>query len=235
MGLLDKILTNCGLSGIRHYFGGNSGYVGYSKSKRAVAAENNGLRNKSQMDASFRDQVNELIVESGGTPVTLTAIKKAADSVVADEWHHTSMYGNKTNYYSPATIAIYFCPAVLELALEKEGQRHAETRRRLLDLREQRQSRETNNALYADALRSFFGGDSIELSTPYQNLTVSARILPYAPQKTQPLLVERVDDTYGYHTRPVDRDSTRAINKYPLALPIYDKLKKQIEDVIKSL
>ena len=105
MDLLNSIL---GLGAVRRYFGGNSGYVGYSKSKRAVAAEERGLRNKSQMDASFRDSVNTLIVQRGGSPVTLKAIKDATNKVVADEWHHTSMYGNKTDYYSAETIAAYF-------------------------------------------------------------------------------------------------------------------------------
>lgn len=96
----------------RHYYGGNSGYVNYSKSKRAVEAEANGLRNKSQMDASFAKEVNDLIqqVVPGAKRVTLKQIKRALDEIEPDEWHHTSMYGNRTNYYSAETIAEYLRP-----------------------------------------------------------------------------------------------------------------------------
>ncbi len=93
-------------------FGGNSGYVGYSKSKRAVDAERRGLRNKSQMDGSFADEVNALIQEKnpGAPKVTLKRIKDALGGMRADEWHHTSMYGNRTDYYSAETVAEYFTP-----------------------------------------------------------------------------------------------------------------------------
>lgn len=109
MDLLNSIL---GLGAVRRYFGGNSGYVGYSKSKRAVAAEERGLRSKSQMNKDFANEVNAIIIENGGTPVTLKAIKNALPSIIADEWHHTSMYGNKTDYYSAATIAKFFNSAI---------------------------------------------------------------------------------------------------------------------------
>ena len=91
-------------------YGGNSGYVGYSKSKGAVDAEERGLRNKSQMDRGFAVDVNRLIEERTGNPsqLTLKAIKDSLDDIMADEWHHTSMYGNRTNYYSAETIARHF-------------------------------------------------------------------------------------------------------------------------------
>lgn len=104
------IFKTLGLGAPRRYYGGNSGYVGYSKSKRAVAAEENGLRSKSNMDRAFANEVNKIIVERGGKPVTLKAIKDATSKVRADEWHHTSMYGNKTDYYSAETMATYFIP-----------------------------------------------------------------------------------------------------------------------------
>ena len=85
---------------IRNPFGGNSGYVGYSKSRRAVDAENRGLRNASQMDAEFRDEINAILEKYGEEKLTLKAIKDALPKIEADEWHHTSMYGNNTNYYS---------------------------------------------------------------------------------------------------------------------------------------
>lgn len=92
----------------RPIYGGNSGYQGYSKSNRAVEAEERGLRNKSQMDREFLDEVNAILEEEGAKKVTLSEIKRELNNIDADEWHHTSMYGNRTNYYSPETIADYF-------------------------------------------------------------------------------------------------------------------------------
>lgn len=89
-------------------FGGNSGYVGYSKSKRAVAAETNGLRNKSQFDKDFRDEVNSILIANGYKAVTISKMKTATKFVSADEWHHTSKFGNRTDYYSAETIANFF-------------------------------------------------------------------------------------------------------------------------------
>ena len=95
----------------RRYFGGNSGYVGYSKSYLAIAAEERGLRNKSQMNGCFVDKVNEILRKGNFQKVTLKQVKEALPHITADEWHHTSSYGNRTNYYSPKTIAEYFMAA----------------------------------------------------------------------------------------------------------------------------
>lgn len=94
----------------RRIFGGNSGYFGYSKSLNAISAEERGLCNKSQMDKYFLDEVNSLISEELKSPfkTTLKEIKDNLQYLEPDEWHHTSMYGNKTNYYSAATVARYF-------------------------------------------------------------------------------------------------------------------------------
>lgn len=89
-------------------FGGNSGYVGYSKSKRAVAAEVQGLRNKSQFDKDFKDEVNSILVANGYKAVTISKMKTATKFVSADEWHHTSKFGNRTDYFSAETIANFF-------------------------------------------------------------------------------------------------------------------------------
>lgn len=90
----------------RNWYGGNSGYIGYSKSKRAVEAERRGLRNKSQMNREFLEEVNELLPPE--RRVTLKKIKENLDNMRYDEWHHTSKYGNKTYYYSAETVAKYF-------------------------------------------------------------------------------------------------------------------------------
>lgn len=89
-------------------FGGNSGYVGYSKSKRAVEAEERGLRSKSQMNKEFADLINQILVVNGANKVTLKQIKDSLNFIRADEWHHTSKFGNQTNYYSPEKIANFF-------------------------------------------------------------------------------------------------------------------------------
>lgn len=88
------------------YFGGNSGYVGYSKSKRAVQAEEDGKRSLSNIDNEFAEKVSALV----GKPIKATTIKKDIKSgdIKTNEWHHTSMYGNKTKYYSVDDVAEYY-------------------------------------------------------------------------------------------------------------------------------
>lgn len=116
---------------MRRPFGGNSGYVGYSKSKRAVDAESRGLRNQSQMDSSFADRVNELIQANfpNAPKVTLKQIKDALDNIHADEWHHTSVYGNRTNYYSAETIAEYFTPETEDAKRQRESEEQLKAER----------------------------------------------------------------------------------------------------------
>ena len=90
-------------------FGGNSGYSGYSKSRRAIAAEKRGLRNKSQMNKEFADEVNAILQEWGDDrKVTLKQIKQNIQYVKPQEWHHTSSYGNQTDYYSAESVASFF-------------------------------------------------------------------------------------------------------------------------------
>jgi hypothetical protein len=67
--------------GKRKAFGGNSGYVGYSMSKRAEQAYQDGKLTYSKL------------------PVWAKRLVDAA-MVSTDEWHHTSSYGNKTPFYS---------------------------------------------------------------------------------------------------------------------------------------
>lgn len=66
--------------------GGNSGYVGYSMSKRAAEAKEEGRFPKTQF------------VKEYGVPAThLDAL--VAAGISNDEWHHTSKFGNKTPFY----------------------------------------------------------------------------------------------------------------------------------------
>ena len=148
--LLDEIDKNDGgdmvgdvdVRYMRKPYGGNSGYVGYSKSRRAVDAEGRGLRNKSQMDGDFCDEVNGILAEHGAKKVSLAEIKRSLDEMVADEWHHTSMYGNKTKYYSAERVADYFMGAggrkpAERVELERRTAKAEKERRSLYEKREE--------------------------------------------------------------------------------------------------
>ena len=129
----------------RSVYGGNSGYVGYSKSVRAVDAESRGLRNKSQMDKPFADRVNEILSENGeDTRVTVSQIKRDVDTIEADEWHHTSMYGNRTNYYSPESVARHYS----QDKLSGYTRRKEEAERRMLAQQAREQSARSEYAEY---------------------------------------------------------------------------------------
>ena len=69
-------------------FGGNSGYVGYSMSKRAEQAREEGRYPKTDFKRIYgiTDKMLTALVESG--------------IVSNNEWHHTSKFGNKTTFYS---------------------------------------------------------------------------------------------------------------------------------------
>lgn len=177
----------------RRYFGGNSGYVGYSKSVRAVDAEGRGLRSKSQMDSSFADEVNELLPEN--EKVTLKQIKSALSSIRADEWHHTSMYGNKTDYYSAETIADYFRPESEEERLERENKE-----------REEREEREKRNKIYNEIL-ALIPYENIEFNIAeftYEGMGYKAKNGLYV-EVFKNLLEKPKDYTY-YH---IIKDGTR--------------------------
>ena len=70
------------------WYGGNSGYVGYSMSKRAAKAREEGRFPKTDFKKEYG--------------VTDNALKFLVDAKIIDdsEWHHTSKYGNKTTFYS---------------------------------------------------------------------------------------------------------------------------------------
>jgi hypothetical protein len=67
--------------------GNNRGYVGYSMSKRAAEARRDGKYPKG--DFKFINDIPAKVFEY------LVRIGVIDDS----EWHHTSMYGNKTTFY----------------------------------------------------------------------------------------------------------------------------------------
>lgn len=69
-------------------YGGNSGYVGYSISKRGAQAKEEGRFPKSQFKKEYS--------------ITQSSLDALVDlGYVSDsEWHHTSMYGNRTTFYA---------------------------------------------------------------------------------------------------------------------------------------
>ena len=68
-------------------FGNNSGYVGYSMSKRAARAKAAGKFPKTEFKREY------------GVSTKLFNILNRLHIVSATEWHHTSMYGNQTDFY----------------------------------------------------------------------------------------------------------------------------------------
>ena len=72
----------------RNWYGGNSGYVGYSMSRRAAAAREDGKYPKTDFKKEYKvsDKAFTMLVNLG--------------YIDDSEWHHTSKYGNKTTFYS---------------------------------------------------------------------------------------------------------------------------------------
>lgn len=80
--------SNNGIGRLRHYYGGNSGYYGYSMSRRAVEARSEGRFPKTDFKKQY------------GVSAAAFDILVDLDVINDSEWHHTSMYGNKTTFYS---------------------------------------------------------------------------------------------------------------------------------------
>ena len=216
MELINRIL---GLGAPRRYFGGNSGYVGYSKSKRAVDAENRGLRSKSQMDRDFLNEVNDLIVDNGGNPVTLAQIKRNLQNIARDEWHHTSMYGNKTDYYSAKTIASYFCPAIVDAEVSAWRQAY----------REKEAKNERIALIIRNRLGYTFHGDTARFSTPYDNAFIEVKIYADHPWDVNPAFVKERWSTFqnAVVRRFLGRDEISS--QFPAALPMFDAISAEVE------
>lgn len=67
--------------------GGNSGYVGYSMSKRAVSARNEGAYPKTDFKKEYSVTASHF------------DYLDRASVIYVSEWHHTSKFGNKTDFY----------------------------------------------------------------------------------------------------------------------------------------
>lgn len=67
--------------------GGNSGYVGYSMSKRALRARNEGAFPKTDFKKEYSVAAShfDYLLKAG--------------IIYVSEWHHTSRFGNKTDFY----------------------------------------------------------------------------------------------------------------------------------------
>lgn len=78
--------------------GGNSGYVGYSMSKRALRARNEGAYPKTDFKKEYSVAASHFgyLLEAG--------------IIYVSEWHHTSKFGNRIDFYrwdEDEYIAIY--------------------------------------------------------------------------------------------------------------------------------
>lgn len=71
----------------RDWYGGNSGYVGYSMSKRAAEAREEGRYPKTDFKKEYNmpQQTLDALVDAG--------------VIDNSEWHHTSKHGNRTTFY----------------------------------------------------------------------------------------------------------------------------------------
>ena len=74
-------------SSFRQWYGGNSGYVGYSMSRRAAEAREEGRFPKTDFKKEYHVSEHALkaLVRTG--------------FIDGSEWHHTSKYGNRTPFY----------------------------------------------------------------------------------------------------------------------------------------
>lgn len=88
IGLIGLVLCKKrGVAGVGRTFGGNSGYDGYSMSKRARAAREDGRYPKTDFKREYK--INEVTLE----------VLNDLGIVSNNEWHHTSKFGNKTKFY----------------------------------------------------------------------------------------------------------------------------------------
>ena len=80
----------------------NSGYSGYSMSKRATNAYSEGKKPLSKFNKYDMEQTNTLLKAIGSdfTFKNVKQFKKFIEEERYSEWHHSSSYKNETNFYS---------------------------------------------------------------------------------------------------------------------------------------
>ena len=74
-----------------------AGYYGYSKSNNAVEAENSG---RYPLGAAIK-----IVAKTAG--ITQKHARELLNIIGSSEWHHTSKYYNKTQYYDVAVAVAY--------------------------------------------------------------------------------------------------------------------------------
>lgn len=73
----------------------NSGYSGYSKSNRAMDAEEEGKYPLTKASRFLRSK----LIEKLDIKIKIKEAKKILEQYWDGEWHHSSKYCNKVNYY----------------------------------------------------------------------------------------------------------------------------------------
>ena len=210
----------------RDWYGGNSGYEGYSKSKRAVEAEERGLRSASQMNGEFAKQVNGIIEERTGEPskLTLKDIKKVLPDIKADEWHHTSKFGNKTNYYSAENVASYFAKdpeTELQERKEREIAEREEAYRRAV--REKIPTRKVETELGEKDAFITSDGYAVEVPGNVLYMPEDARLFAIGELKDEG---DYVVDAYSYWALENSEAFNKAVQEYVAAV---EKAKNEVD------
>ena len=210
----------------RDWYGGNSGYEGYSKSKRAVEAEERGLRNASQMNGEFAKQVNGIIEERTGEPskLTLKDIKKVLPDIKADEWHHTSKFGNKTKYYSAENVASYFAKdpeTELQERKEREIAERKEAYRRAV--REKIPTRKVETELGEKDAFITSDGYAVEVPGNVLYMPEDARLFAIGELKDEE---DYVVDSYSYWALENSEAFNKAVQEYVAAV---EKAKNEVD------
>ena len=82
-----------------NYFGGNSGYIGFSESIRSAEAKERGSYPRT------------LFCKEYGISPKLFAELLKRGIIEQDGWHHTSKFGNKTNFYKIANAPLFYLKA----------------------------------------------------------------------------------------------------------------------------
>ncbi|HRH57406.1 MAG TPA: hypothetical protein PLS10_07125 [Chitinophagales bacterium] len=77
-------------------FGGNSGYINYSESVRSLQAKNEGRFPKSLFKKEYE------ISEKKFKELEERGI------IYISEWHHTSKFGNRTNFYAISDYVLFY-------------------------------------------------------------------------------------------------------------------------------
>ena len=87
-----------------------TGYYGYSKSNNAIQAEQNGLRTASNLAKYLSKKYKKY---KGCTA------KDISDNIHPEEWHHSSSWFNKVNYYDILSLRFAFVRRNIQKSIQK--------------------------------------------------------------------------------------------------------------------